>query len=81
MSTEIKAKGSLFDVVKWLVAIALFVAAVIGSGNYLYPEVGTLYRVLAVVGLMLLAVGAALTTKQGQDFLVKSVAKLYGRRQ
>ena len=70
MSTENKANGSLFDVVKWLVAVALFVAAVIGSGNYLYPEVGTLYRVLAVVVLMLFAIGAALTTKQGQDFLV-----------
>jgi len=68
MSTESKAGVSMFDVVKWLVALSLFGAAI--AGNFVLPELGTLYRVLAVVALMLLALGAALTTTQGADFLV-----------
>ena len=60
----------MFDVVKWFVAIALFVAAIVGAGDYVLPELGTLYRVLAVVALMLLTLGVALTTTQGANFLV-----------
>ena len=57
----------MFDVVKWFVALVLFGAAI--AGNFVFPELGTLYRVLAVVALMLLALGAALTTTQGGNFL------------
>jgi len=70
MSTESKASVSMFDAVKWLVAVVLFAGAVVGAGDYVLPELGTLYRVLAVVALMLLAAGAALTTTQGANFLV-----------
>jgi len=70
MSTESKAGVSMFDVVKWFVAIALFVAAIVGAGDYVLPELGALYRVLAVVALMLLTLGVALTTTQGANFLV-----------
>ena len=35
----------------------------------MYAEVGLLYRVLAVVALMLLGSGVALTTAKGQTFL------------
>jgi len=68
MSTDSKASGSVFDIVKWMLAIALLGAAI--SGNYVFPELGTLYRVLAVVALMLAAVGVALTTTKGQAFMV-----------
>ena len=67
MTTDIKASGSVFDVVKWLLAVVLLGAAI--AGNYVFPELGTLYRVLAVVALMLAAAGAALTTGKGQEFL------------
>jgi len=68
MSTDSKASGSVFDIVKWLLAVALLGAAV--AGSYVFPELGTLYRVLAVVALMLASVGMALTTVKGQEFLV-----------
>ncbi|UTW48473.1 preprotein translocase subunit SecE [Bacterioplanoides sp. SCSIO 12839] len=76
MSTESKANNSPLDIVKWLVAIALFAAAVVG--NYMAPdlyleaqgeELPLLFQVLAVVALMLLSAGAALTTAKGQAFL------------
>ena len=35
----------------------------------MYAEVGLLYRVLGVVGLMLVALGVAATTTQGKAFL------------
>ena len=73
MSTESKASGSMFDAVKWLVALVLFAGAVAGASDAFYlsvgVELGTLYRVLIVVALMLLAAGAALTTTQGSNFL------------
>lgn len=73
MSTESKASGSMFDAVKWLVAVALFVGAIAGASDAFYQsvglELGTLYRVLVVVALMLLAAGAALVTTQGSNFL------------
>ncbi|MDF1762970.1 MAG: preprotein translocase subunit SecE [Oleibacter sp.] len=68
MSTESKAGNTALDILKWLVA-ALFLAGAV-SVNYLYADLGTLYRVLAMVALMLLSVGAAFTTTHGQSFLV-----------
>ena len=59
MSTESKASGSMFDAVKWLVALVLFAGAVAGASDAFYQsvgvEMGTLYRVLIVVAFMLLA--------------------------
>ena len=68
MSTESKANNSPLDVVKWLLAAAFLAAAV--AGNYLYPDVALLYRVLAIVALMLIGAGIAWTTTQGQAFQV-----------
>jgi len=76
MSTESKASKSPLDIVKWLLAIAFFAAAVVG--NYMAPglyqeayeaELPLLYQVLGVVLLMLLSAGIALTSSQGQAFL------------
>lgn len=67
MSTESKASKSPLDIVKWLLAIALFAAAVVG--NYMYAEMPLLYRVLGVVALMLVSAGVAFTTFQGKAFL------------
>ena len=67
MSTDSKASKSPLDVVKWLVAAAFLAAAV--AGNVYYAEVAVLYRVLAVVALMLVGAGFALTSSQGKAFL------------
>lgn len=67
MSTDSKASKSPLDVVKWLVAAAFLAAAV--AGNVYYAEVAVLYRVLAVVALMLVGAGVALTSSQGKAFL------------
>ena len=68
MSSETKAEGmGVFDVVKWLVAIALLAGAV--AVNYVFAELGVLYRVLAIVALMLTCTGVAFTTVKGQEFM------------
>jgi preprotein translocase subunit SecE len=67
MSTESKTAGSPMDVVKWLLAVAFLAAAVVG--NYMYADAPFLYRILAVVALMLLGAGIALTTFQGRAFM------------
>ncbi len=68
MSSETKAEGmGVFDVVKWLVAIALLAGAV--AVNYVFAELGVLYRVLAIVALMLACTGVAFTTVKGREFL------------
>ncbi|UZK02568.1 preprotein translocase subunit SecE [Venatoribacter cucullus] len=67
MSTESKARKSPLDMFKWLLAVGVFGAAVVG--NYLYADLGLIYRVLAVVGLMLVSAGIALSSAQGKAFL------------
>ncbi len=68
MSTESNARKSPLDMMKWLLAIALFAAAVVG--NYLYSDSVFLYRLLAVLTLSLLSFAVALTTVKGRSFLV-----------
>jgi len=67
MNTETKASNSALDVVMWLVSVAFLAAAVVG--NYLFADEPLLYRVLGVVVLMLISLGAALMTGQGKGFM------------
>jgi len=67
MSGNTEATKSPLNAVKWLLAIVVAGAAIVG--NQMYAEVGLLYRVLGVVGLMLVALGIAATTSQGKAFL------------
>ena len=67
MSADSNIQKSPLDIVKWILAIALLAAAIVG--NYLYASEPLLYRVLAVVVLMLSSVGVAFTTIKGQVFL------------
>lgn len=68
MNTDSNTEKSPLDIAKWLIAISFFSAAIVG--NVMYAEqVDTFYRVLAVVGLMLVAVLVAATTGKGQSFL------------
>lgn len=68
MSSDSKSGSSSLDILKWIVSIALFSAAVVGNGVYA-EQIETFYRVLAVVGLSLLAVLVAATTVQGRAFV------------
>lgn len=68
MSGNTEATKSPLNALKWLIAIAVAGAAIVG--NQMYAEVGLLYRILGVVALMLVALGVAATTTQGKAFLV-----------
>jgi preprotein translocase subunit SecE len=68
MSAQTETQGSSFDSIKWLIAIALLAAAVVG--NYYYGEtVSVLYRALAVVAMVVVAGFALATTDKGRRFL------------
>jgi preprotein translocase subunit SecE len=65
MSAE---KGSnILNQAKWLVVLALFALAVVG--NSYYSEVAFLYRVLGVVGVILLALVVMASTTFGKSSL------------
>lgn len=66
MSSDSKG-GSPLNALKWILAVAVFAAAVVG--NNVYAEFGLIYRVLGVVALVLVSTGFALTTNQGKAFL------------
>ncbi len=68
MSGTVETGKSPMNGVKWLFAIVFLAAAVFG--NYYYADVGLLYRVLGVIALIVVGLGVALTTIQGQSFLV-----------
>lgn len=59
--------SSPMDMVKWIIAVALLVAAI--GGNYYYSEFSVLERALAVVVLVAAALGIAATTTKGRTFL------------
>ena len=68
MNVKAEVKDSRFDLLKWLVVVALVVAGVVG--NQFFAAESVLYRVL---GLLLLAVVAglvALQTAKGRSFFV-----------
>lgn len=59
MNAKSETQGSGLDSLKWLVVVALIVAAV--GGNVYYADQSLLYRVLA---LLVIAIGAALVATQ-----------------
>lgn len=67
MSGNAEITSSPLSAVKWLLAIAVAAGAIVG--NQMYAEVALLYRVLAVVALMAVAMGIAATTTRGRAFL------------
>ncbi|MDX1706745.1 preprotein translocase subunit SecE [Pseudidiomarina sp.] len=67
MSANTETQSSSFDSIKWLVAIALLAAAVVG--NYYYGEqVSVLYRAIGVVLLVIVAGVVAGLTDKGRRF-------------
>jgi len=67
MSGNAEITSSPLNAVKWLLAIAVAAGAIVG--NQMYAEIALLYRVLAVVALMAVAVGIVATTTKGRAFL------------
>lgn len=63
MSEVTNDKMSPLDIVKWVLVVVC--AAAIVVGNTKYAEVATLYRVLAVLAVFLVAMGIAATTTHG----------------
>ncbi|WP_336368477.1 preprotein translocase subunit SecE [Marinobacter sp. C2H3] len=66
MESKAVQSASRFDVAKWLVVFVLIAAGVVG--NQYFSAESVLYRVLALVGLGIVAVLIALQTGRGRRF-------------
>lgn len=66
MTTQAETGASAFDVVKQVLSLVLVVAGV--AAFYYFSEVSLLYRVLALVAVVVLALVLLLTTDSGHRF-------------
>ena len=71
MSTSVESKSSPLDAIKWTLVVLLIAVGV--AGNSYFQAESMLYRVLALVGLAVVAALIALQTSKGKAFL--SLAK------
>jgi preprotein translocase subunit SecE len=67
MNAKTEAKDSRFDLLKWLLAVALVAVGVVG--NQYYSAEPILYRVLALLAIAVVAAFVVLQTAKGQLFL------------
>lgn len=68
MNAKAEAKETRFDVLKWVVVVALVAVGVVG--NQFFSAEPILYRVLALLALAAVAAVVALQTVKGQAFFV-----------
>lgn len=68
MTPKAEAQGSRFDLLKWLVVVALVVIGVVG--NQYYSASPILYRVLALLAIAAVAAFVGLQTANGKSFFV-----------
>ena len=68
MTPKAEAPESRFDLLKWLVVVALVVVGVVG--NQYYSTSPILYRVLALLAIAAVAAYVALQTAKGKSFFV-----------
>ena len=66
MNANVETKEFRFDLIKWIVTLALLVGVVVANSTY--SEVALLYRVLAIVAVVLVAVLIAFNTEKGNAF-------------
>ncbi|MCQ4273655.1 preprotein translocase subunit SecE [Pseudomonas kuykendallii] len=66
MNAKAEAKDSRFDLLKWLVVVALVVVGVVG--NQYFSAEPILYRVVALLVLAAAAAFVALQTTKGRSF-------------
>jgi len=67
MSTSTETQGSLFDTVKLLIALLVLFAGI--AGFYYFAEESLLYRVLGILGMVVIAIGVAATTAKGKGLI------------
>nr|WP_136251120.1 preprotein translocase subunit SecE [Ningiella ruwaisensis] len=67
MSEKAENSSNPLDILKWLIVFALLGGLVYGYETY--EEISVLYRALAAVGIVVVALGIAATTTKGQTFL------------
>ena len=67
MSENTETQSSPFDMLKWLIVIALLGGVV--AGNYIYEDQSVLYRAIAAVVLVAIAGFVASSTEKGSTFL------------
>ena len=66
MNANVETKAFRFDLIKWVVTLALLVGVVVA--NSIYGDVALLYRVLVIVGVVLVAALVAFNTEKGNAF-------------
>jgi len=64
----VESKSSPLDIIKWTLVVLLIAVGV--AGNSYFQTESMLYRVLALVGLAVVAALIALQTSKGKAFLV-----------
>lgn len=67
MTSEARTSSPVLNVIKWLF-VAVCVAAAVFGGNYEHQDIPAIYRILAVVGVMLVGLGVAAFTAEGIRF-------------
>jgi preprotein translocase subunit SecE len=68
MSDKAENASNPLDIVKWIVVIALLGGLVYAYSAY--EEISVLYRALAAVATVVIALGIAATTQKGSNFLI-----------
>ena len=66
MSTKAESPNKVLESIKWILVVALALAAIVG--NYYYSEHSLLTRVLVLLVVFGVAGGIALTTESGRAF-------------
>lgn len=66
MNANVETKEFRFDLIKWIVTLGLLVGVVVA--NSVYTEIALLYRVLAIIAVVLVAAFVALNTTKGYAF-------------
>ena len=67
MATNTEAKGSIFDTIKLLLALAILIAGIVGF--YYFEDESLLYRVLGLLAVVGVAIGVSMTTSKGKNLL------------
>ena len=73
MNSQAEAPASIADVIKQVFSVIILISGLVGF--YYFSEVQLLYRVLGLVGAVIISLGLVLTTELGQglwNFILES---------
>tara|TARA_Y100000782_G_scaffold115082_1_gene154554 strand:- start:6960 stop:7328 length:369 start_codon:yes stop_codon:yes gene_type:complete len=68
VNAKVNSEGSKFDLVKWLVVVAVLAVGIVG--NSIYADQSLFYRVVALLVLALVAGFVSLQTVKGKAFFL-----------